>query len=154
MSNSDPDHLSYLRFVTPNRRDKAFHTLEGILSGIWLHGRINEDEVGELREWISDNERLMTTVPFNEIIPRLMRAVESGRFNDDEMKEIQWVIENSKAGSGYYDEVTGRIQELHGLLHGITADRIIEKSELEGLRTWMAERAHLKGLYPFDEIEA
>ena len=153
MSNSDPDDLSYLRFVTPNRRDKAIHTLEGILSGIWLDGRINQDEVGELREWISDNERLMTTVPFNEIIPKLMHAVDDGRFDDEEMKEILWVIRNSKAESGYYDEVTGQIQELHGLLHGITADRIIEKSELEGLRTWMGDRRHLKGLYPFDEIE-
>jgi hypothetical protein len=154
MINSDPDDLSYLQFVTPNRRDKALRTLEGILSGIWLDGRVNEDEVSELQEWISDNKRLMSSVPFSEIIPKLVRAVDEGRFNDEEMKEILWVIGNSKTDSGYYDEITGQIQELHGLLHGITADRVIEESELEGLRAWMREREHLKGHYPFDEIES
>lgn len=150
----DPDNLSYLRFTGPSQRDKAVHTLEGILGGMWIDGHLNPEEVKELREWCSDNQRLIKRPPFSEIIPRLLAALEDGNIDSEEYADIKWVVANSKVENEYFDAVTSDIQHLHGFLHGITSDRKIDKAELEGLQNWILSKDYLKGLYPYDEIES
>jgi hypothetical protein len=151
---NNPDDLSYLRFTGPSQRDKAVHTLEGILVGMWIDGHFNPDEVKELHEWCSDNRRLIKRAPFDEIVPKLMSAIHDNRIDPEEYADIKWVVENSKVENEYFDAVTSDIQHLHGFLHGITADRQIKKEELEGLHDWILSREYLKGLYPYDEIES
>jgi hypothetical protein len=153
MQNKDPDDLSYIKFTAPSQRDKAIHTLEGILDGMWIDGSLNKAEVTELNEWCSDHSRLMRKAPFNEIIP-MVKATEDGRMEPEEFDDIKWVIGNLKNQSRFFDSITTDIQELHGVIHGITADGVIEKSELDGLYDWLLNREHLKGLYPYDEIES
>lgn len=150
----DPDNLSYLRFTGASQRDKAVHTLEGILGGMWIDGHFNSDEVKELREWCSDNQRLIKRPPFDEIIPKLLSALHDNRIDPEEYDDIKWVVRNSKIEDEYFDAVTSDIQHLHGFLHGITADRKIDKAELEGLHGWVLSKEYLKGLYPYDEIES
>ncbi len=150
----DPDDLSYLHFTAPSQRDKAVHTLDGILKGMWIDGIVNEAEIAELREWCSDNERLIKRAPFSEIIPKILDALKDGRIDAEEYEDIKWVVNNSKIENEYFDHITSDIQQLHGVIHGITADGKIEKSEIEGLHEWILEREHLKGLYPYDEIES
>jgi len=150
----DPDNLNYLKFTAPSQRDKAVHTLAGILKGMWLDGHFNEAETTELKEWCSDNEHLIKRAPFSEIIPRLLAALEDGRIDPEEYEDIKWVVNNCKIDNEYFDPITSDIQELHGILHGITSDGKIEKSELEGLNQWILDREHMKGCYPYDEIES
>lgn len=151
---NDPDNLSYLRFTGPSQRDKAVRTLEGILGGMWTDGHFNSDEVVELREWCSDNQRLIKRPPFSDIIPRLLSALQDDRIEPEEYEDIKWVVRNSKIENEYFDAVTSDIQHLHGFLHGITADRRVDKAELNGLHDWVLSREYLKGLYPYDEIES
>lgn len=150
----DPDNLTYLRFTDPSQRDKAVNTLEGILHGIWLDGHINHEEAKELREWCFDHERFLTKAPFDEIVPKLLKALEDGALDQEEYEDIRWVLNNSKIENEYFDAITSDIQELQGIIHGITADGRIEKSELECLHDWLLEREDLKGTYPYDEIES
>jgi hypothetical protein len=150
----DPDILNYLHFTAPSQRDKAVHTLEGILKGMWIDGSFNPAEISELRDWCSDNKRLIERAPFSEIIPKLLSALEDGIIDPEEYEDIKWVVNNCKIENEYFDHITSDIQQLHGVLHGITSDGKIEKAELLGLQKWILEREHLKGLYPYDEIES
>ncbi len=129
--NADPsslDDLSYLRFIGPQRIQKAFHTLEGILKGIALDGKIEPLEQKELSDWCEDHHKFANRHPFNEIFPQI------------------------STGNSYADEITGDIQRLQGIVHGITADGKIEKEELEALQNWLDENEQLVGCYPYDEL--
>ena len=150
----NPDDLSYLRFTRPSQRDKAVHTLAGILCGMWIDGKFNPIEINELKEWCEDNKRLIDRTPFTEVIPKLLAAIEDGVIDPEELEDIRWVVDNCKIENEYFDHITTDIQQLHGILHGITSDGRIEETELRGLHEWILEREHLKGLYPYDEIES
>ena len=150
----DPDNLRYLKFMGPAKRDKAIQTLQGIVKGMLMDGAFNLAEMIELKEWCNDHEHLINRAPFSEIIPKLLKAMEDGQIDAEEYADIEWVLKNSKVENEYFDTITSDFQELHGVVHGITADGKIEESELRGLHEWILEREHLKGLYPYDEIES
>ena len=150
----DPDNLRYLKFMGPAKRDKAIQTLQGIVKGMLMDGAFNSAEMIELKEWCNDHEHLINRAPFSEIIPKLLKAMEDGQIDAEEYADIEWVLKNSKVENEYFDTITSDFQELHGVVHGITADGKIEESELRGLHEWILEREHLKGLYPYDEIES
>ena len=150
----DPDDLSYLKFMGPAKRDKAIHTLQGIVKGMWIDGVFNTAEMIELKDWCNDHEHLINRAPFSDIIPKLLKAMEDGQIDAEEFADIEWVLKNSKVENEYFDTITSDIQELHGVVHGLTADGKIKESELRGLHEWILEREHLKGSYPYDEIES
>lgn len=150
----NPDDLSCLKFTGPAERDKALNTLIGIVSGMWADGVFNSEEIAELREWCHDHRRLAARLPFSEIIPKINSAISDGEIDKEEFDDILWVLKNSKLDSSYFEDITKDIQELHGMLHGIIADQKIDMEELRGLQDWIYEREHLKGCFPYDEIES
>jgi NAD-dependent DNA ligase len=46
------------------------------------------------------------------------------------------------------------MQRLHGILAGIGADGVVSEVELLGLQDWMEKAEHLKGAWPYDEVES
>ena len=63
-----------------------------------------------------------------------------------------WVCHNIRPNSIYYDSITSDLQRLQGILHGIIADKIINKEEILGLQYWLENNKHLSNNYPYDEI--
>lgn len=49
--------------------------------------------------------------------------------------------------------ITGKIQELQGLFHGILADNVITDKEVSQLEKWLFDNEVLVNTYPFDEVE-
>ena len=148
------NELNYMKFTQPSRRDKAVNSLEGIIKGILADDVINSAEIARLEVWIKNNHDLLLKPPFKEVLSTVRSAIEDGEIDTDEYDEIMWVINNVKLSSSYYDSITQDIQELHGILYGIIADKEISVLELEVLQAWLTERDHLKGIYPYDEIES
>lgn len=92
--------------------------------------------------------------PFKELIPLIERVYEDGIVTEDEAKDILWLCNNFVTESTYYDLITGSIQFLHGLIHGIMADEEISDAEIHALKQWITTNEFLMGTYPFDEIES
>lgn len=148
------DDASYLRFTTRPRLDKAIHTLQGIIGGVLLDGKVTQDETKELSAWCNDYQPLFNRHPFSELIPRIKEALQDGVLTSEEASDIQWLCNNLQSHSGYYDVITSDIQRLQGMLHGVLADGIIEEKELIELSSWLEENQSLKGCYPYDEIDS
>ncbi|MDB6069740.1 MAG: hypothetical protein JWL81_911 [Verrucomicrobiales bacterium] len=146
--------LSDAGFTRRQRVDKAIHTLEGILAGISLDGVIVPLELNELTAWISDHRALIGRHPFSELVPRIEAALADGVIDAEEHADILWLCRNMQCGSLYYDEATTDMQRLQGMLHGILADAEVSEDEIRELSRWIDEHAHLKGCYPYDEIDA
>lgn len=149
-----PDQSTYLRFTTPQIVSRELTTLSGILKGIHIDGTVTPAEIQGLMDWMTRNQQFERKHPFGEIFTVLLDALADGVLTEDELADIVWLCDKYVGESGYFDAITGDIQQLHGILAGIAADGRIEKSELIGLREWLQENDHLKSCWPYDEIEA
>lgn len=134
--------------------DKALHTLEGILKGIYIDEKINKYEIIELTAWCASYMELIDIHPFSELIPLIEKYLEDGELTADEIEDLKWFIKNLTTKNLYFDLITSDIQRLEGIIHGILADNEINDKEIQTLKNWMYENDHLIGIYPFDEIES
>ena len=146
--------LNYGRFMEKANLDKSIHTLEGILKGIALDSIITETEVRELNSWLKKHVDYSKKHPFNEIIPKVKEALKDNIITQEEKDDLLWLCNNLHTDNIYYDAITSDIQRLHGILHGILADGEITDDEIQKLSAWVSENEHLKGCYPFDEIDS
>lgn len=141
-------------FTRRQRVDRAVHTLEGILKGIAIDGVIAPKELAELKAWSYDNRKLIGNHPFSELIPKIEAALSDGVIDAEEQADMLWLCQNLQSGSIYYDDATSDIQRLQGILHGILSEGEITDEEVRQLSQWTDDHSHLKGCYPYDEIDA
>ncbi len=151
---SNLDDMSYYNYSFKSILDKSLHTLEGIVKGIAIDGKINKKEIEELNSWCNDYVGISSRSPFNELIPLIRDSISDQILTQDEINNILWACKNLTTSNLYYDVITADIQRLHGILHGILADNKIEELELRQLSHWVAENIHLRGSYPYDEIDS
>jgi hypothetical protein len=154
MASLHPDHQPLLRLTKRQRVDKAVHTLEGIMKGIAIDGRLVPEECRELTNWCEDNKELLSQHPFTELIGPVRAALADGVISSEEQRDILWLCRNLSAGSSFYDDITNDVQILHGILHGILADGVVTDDEAKGLSKWLDENSHLCGSYPFEELNS
>ena len=149
---SDYDSESYTIFTSKSERDKAVHTLEGLLRGISIDDVIDKQELAELKEWCSQNQQFIDRQPFSELIPQIIESLEDDYLDEEERQSILTICHYVDSGSDYYDFVTADLQRLQGILHGIMSNNEITDIEVRHLDNWLQENDHLKGYYPYDEI--
>jgi len=148
------DDLDFMRFCGKQNLNKALNTLKGILTGVSLDGKISEKEIKELRTWCFEHSGYIRSNPFNELIPIIEAALLDGILDDDEIADIRWFLDKAINENEFYDTVTADLQILQGIMHGILADGVINKKEIEGLSLWLDENSHLAGCYPYDEVNS
>ncbi len=152
MSIRDYDSFDFRKYTIKGEVDKAIHTLEGLIKGIAIDGHINKSEIEELESWFNLNQLLLERHPFSELTQILKDSLADDYFSDDEKADILWMCSQYSSQSLFYNLLTSDIQRLHGILHGILADNVIELREMEMLDEWLADNDHLTGLYPYDEL--
>lgn len=150
MSKKDSD----FHYTKPQKIDEALHILEGIIKGVSIDGSINSEENSFIQQWFEANEDLVNYPPFTEIVPLLDEAIKDGILDDEEKLDIIWICQNFNTKNLYFSAFTSDMQRLQGMMRGIVADKKIEKAELDGLRVWLDHHKHLRGCYPYDEIDS
>ncbi len=149
-----PDHAPYKRFTERQRIDKAVHTLTGLLRGISIDDDLNASEIAEVLNWCNEYRQLVNRAPFNELIPKLDEVMADGVIDPEELEDLLWVCKNLSPESEFYDDITHEVQILQGMLHGILADDQVLTKEATELLKWIDDHGHLKGTYPYDELES
>jgi len=146
------DNMSFKKYMTKAERDKAIMTLEGILKGIAIDGKINSKEVEELSYWCNLHRPYINKSFFKDVIPIIDEALRDYVLTREEVEDILWVCDHYRYPLKYYDSITANIQRLHGILHGILADNVITDEEIYALQTWLDDNTDLVNSYPYDEI--
>ena len=146
------DTNEYHRFVSPAIMEKNLRTLVGILEGIKCDNVINDSEKGALLEWVSTISEYGTKHPYIDIISLLKEALLDNVLTQDEVDNITWVCNQYINKSGYYTAMTSGVQQLLGMVKGITMDNEINAEELEYLDSWLEENDYLKNTWPYDEL--
>ncbi|MEX0678403.1 MAG: BRCT domain-containing protein [Pirellulales bacterium] len=148
------DNAEYFKYTGPARLDKAIHTLAGMLQGITADGEVTPDELRVLSGWVYRHREFINRHPFSEIIPVLWKALEDRHLSQEEQDDLIWLCQRLSAEQGYYDVVTADMQQLHGIMAGISFDGRLTEAELQGVRGWTEDHEHLKTLWPYDEFDA
>ncbi len=143
---------SIRRFTGKAELDKSINILEGIIRGIKLDRKINSDEIAELKHWCDFHRRFEKKLPFKDLIPLLEDALEDGELTEEEIKDILWCCHSFARNDKYYSVISADMQRLHGILHGILADNVINDEEILELKAWLKETETLEGLYPYEDI--
>ena len=146
---------AYRNLMTREEMYKSLNTLVGLIDGIALDAQVNSKEISELQNWYSLHRHLLAVKPFNEIVPTLDDALQDGIIDEEEAADITWLCKrflDSESSDLYFDAVTSNLQQLHGIMHGVLADGVINDKELDGLSQWLNDNDDLAGFYPYDEI--
>lgn len=130
------------------------HELEGLLRGISADGTIDSSETERLRRWLAQNDEYRNVIPFAELHRQVERALADGTLTVEEVEDLLFVVSKLTTVNPYFDQLRGGIQVLMGVLAGIAADQKLEDSEADALLEWADDWMHLRGLWPYDEIEA
>ncbi|MFM7168678.1 MAG: NAD-dependent DNA ligase [Planctomycetaceae bacterium] len=141
-------------FNTPRRLEKTMHTLEGILRGITMDGRVDDQELIVLADWLGEHSEFRNKHPFTEIIPRIERIIAEEIVDEEERADCLWLCSQFTTGSQHFDPITSDLQVLHGIMGGIAADSRISVAELRSLSEWIEGKEHLYGCWPFDEVSS
>lgn len=142
----------YWKYTKMPRLNKAINTLRGIAAGIGADRGVSQSEALELANWISLHEDLRGLQPFDELIPLVESVLADGVVTDEERANILWACDHVTGFVNYYDDVTGSLQYLYGLAHGLLADSALTDAEIKALQGWLQDNEFLSGTYPFDEI--
>lgn len=148
----DYDNSLYLKFCSPGVIDKLIATLEGIVTGIALDKKLSDKELHVLDDWCIKNCYLADKKPYNELFDSIFDALDDYVLTLDEKDNLLWLCQKLHSKGSYYDDITHRLQILHGILFGIMADGKITKDELYALQGWLSDNEILSTYYPFDEV--
>ena len=154
MSKAHPDSAPYFYLTKRQRVDRAVNTLTGLLRGVAIDSELNAPEIAEIKNWCNEYSDLVGKAPFSDLIPKLEEFLSDGVITPEEQEDLLWLCQNLTPGNGFYDAITSDIQILQGMLHGILADDEISDLETRSLREWILENEHLKGTYPYDELDS
>lgn len=146
--------LSYRKFTSKAEADKAINSLKGILLGIGFDKVVSPHEIIELENWCGLHEALIERNPFKEFMTLIQESIKNNSLDIDTIQDLYWLCQKYENDSIYYNGLTSDIQLLQGICHGIIADGIITDSEIFELDKWVAENTHLKGYYPYDELDS
>lgn len=147
------DKRLYKTFLSGYLDEKSIDTLQGILTGIVIDSIVNSEEAEKLQQWLDTNQRLKNTKPYDFLISKLEAILSDGIVDDEEIKDIKYLTDRLFRSNETDLLVTQSIRELHGVFQGILFDQELSDSEIKNLYQWITDNDHLKGSYPYDEIE-
>ena len=148
------DAREHLAFNDRRIKEKAFRSLAGLLRGVCVDGMVNDEEQSELRQWIRNNAQYAQYHPWDLVIKHLEEYLKDGKVDKEEIEDLVWLADRLSEWTDIDDLIKDRIQELHGIFHGILADKHLSDEELSSLRDWVFEHDYLAGSYPYDEISS
>ena len=146
------NNSSFIHFCTPQRVQKDFNNIVGIIEGVMADGVLQKEEISGILNWILSNKLFEKQKPYAQLIQILVEAIEDGHISEEEKNDIIWFCKNYLEQNQYYELFTSKIQELHGLLEALSFDSILYDIEIDFLEKWLENHMFLRDSYPFDFV--
>jgi len=141
------------RFNGFRNKEKAIFGLKGILQGVVADKELNEQELIFLDVWLRSQKNLNHDGDVIDLLALIAEILEDGIITFEELdgldKLIADILDYKNFDSG---DVESRINELLGLLLGISADKIIKDSEIDALSTWLSNNKEIQDIWPANVI--
>ena len=131
------NNSSFIHFCTPQRVQKDFNNIVGIIEGVMADGVLQKEEISAILNWILSNKLFEKQKPYAQLIQILVEAIEDGHISEEEKNDIIWFCKNYLEQNQYYELFTSKIQELHGLLEALSFDSILYDIEIDFIEKWL-----------------
>lgn len=131
--------------------EKAINNFLGILEGVTADGKIEDDEIRAMDQWLTENAWFAEVPQICDMTYMISNALKDGVITDEERQDLLWLAKNMPLS---YDCVSTGIQALHGLMEGALIDGVLSDDEIRNINTWLQDHDELTGLYPYDELQA
>ncbi len=147
------DSGEYKKFFSKFIREKDLNKLHGLLVGICIDGKVNIEEIHQLRQWINEHKTAFSIKPFDLIYSHLLEILQDNQVDEEEIQDLLWLTNRISTWTEADLLVREGLRSLHGIFQGILADHELNELELKSLLHWLDDNDFLKGSYPYDEIE-
>lgn len=144
---------AFIEYALSHMAERDLNELQGIVEGVALDGCLNAAELEAVRRWCTEMEPRLTGAHW-DVLRLLTQASADGVIDDEERAEIIQACRRLRETKKHFSQITKDMQTLHGVLAGLSADGLINQSEMNGLRGFLEQTAHLKGHWPYDEIDS
>lgn len=146
------DTKEFQRFSNPMLLEKDLQNLVGILRGITCDNHVNDKEYTELMSWVKSVKPYENKRPYCDILAVIREALSDNLLTSEESDNIIWLCNNYIEKNNYYGVITSGVQQLLGIVHGISLDQEINAQEMTYLDKWLEENDYLKNTWPYDEL--
>lgn len=121
---------------------KAMIDLYGLLIGISLDGVVTSEEASSLAAWRDAHSHLANDSRMSFALSAVDNALADGRVDDSE-RSMLFSIARSHAEESAYNRRTTAMQELLGMLKGVSADGEISVREARNLLDWIDDHEEI-----------
>lgn len=145
------DIKEFEKYLSSPSIRKAISEIYGILQGIIIDKKLNEEELLYLSNWTKNNVTLKENNIIYELFEFIDTLISTKSIAAADFKALNNVM------TKYYEtlssaQTTIATQILSGILIGISVDHIVNTEECIELQNWLYDNYYLKGHYPFDKI--
>lgn len=134
------------------QRTQAIQKLIGLIQGIAIDRRIDDDELQLLNLWLEQQAELLAATDFQPVLARLTPILHQRSLSFDDCQQLLQLCQTLHEDHSFFDQLSNDLQQLQGLLSGILADHQLSRAELQGLSFWLQAHRYLAGCWPYDEI--
>jgi len=141
--------MNTARFNGKRNHEKSVYTLRGILSGLVSDEKLNNMELLFLDLWLKEESKLPKEGDVLDLTEMIADILEDGVISEDEkqdiLSQIECIIEYGEAES---QDNENCINELIGILKGVSCDDNLATEEFEFLDSWLQKHADLVDTWP------
>lgn len=134
--------------------ERAAATLRGVMVGLRADGELRADEIDALGAAIKGLGDLAVVEPFSDVVNQLQRVLSTRVLDAEDLADFIWVLDQWAPNRPYFTTTTRALQELRGVLAGVTADGVVTETELRRLRDWVEDHADVRKLWPCSEVDS
>ncbi|MGS0724583.1 BRCT domain-containing protein [Shewanella sp. 0m-11] len=129
--------------------EKAIASLHGILLGITADDKLKPAEHAFLNLWLKTHEDISIDPDIIDIVDVLNDVLEDGIIDEDEYDDLFCLINDVNDVRGFNEPGShNQINQLLGLLQGISADNEINEREIDALVIWLNANQQILEQWP------
>ncbi|GIU38739.1 BRCT domain-containing protein [Shewanella schlegeliana] len=143
------DAQPYGHFNQAANIEKAISSLQGILLGITADSKLKPAEYAFLDLWLRTHWEVSDDPDIVDIVDVLNDVLEDGVIDGDEYEDLLSLINDVNDIHGFIEPNShNQINQLLGMLQGISADDDVNEKEIDALAVWLDENHQILDKWP------
>lgn len=146
--NVSKDFVEYVSNPVLRQKMTEFY---GIIQGFSFDEKVRPEEESYIKNWKNENKKFANIGDVAPIFKVLDDILEDNIITIEELQYLKYIVERYyRTINGSF--VTNSLEELRGILKGISVDNIISTDEGQMLLKWLYRNIYLSEHYPYNYI--
>lgn len=145
--------MPFSREQASHNKQKALLALHGLCSGVIADQQLNQHELLYLRSWLDNQQYLRKDPDAVDILDIVEDILSDGVAERQELEDLLSQLETVRDYRSLQTELDHQqINQLLGILEGISADEYLNDREILYLRDWINDHPNIRHAWPASEL--